>query len=99
MGTSFHHVLSNLLAERNMRQSDLAVLCNVSPQMVSYWVSGKCEPKFDKLRRIAEIFKVPTDYLLQMDIAKHWWEAQRFMVDIDALQDTLNEIKAKYTPD
>lgn len=53
------------LREKNkISQQELAYLMEVSRQTVSKWECGNSDPEVNKLVRLAKIFKVTTDYLL-----------------------------------
>lgn len=58
------HKLKKLLSEKRMTKSRLARLCNVSPQMVSYWLDGINIPKQDKIYKIAKALEVKPSFLL-----------------------------------
>ncbi|WP_050617057.1 helix-turn-helix domain-containing protein [Intestinimonas massiliensis (ex Afouda et al. 2020)] len=53
-----------LRLERNIKQVDLAKAVSVSQAALSGYETGKYEPDFDTLKRIAEYFDVSIDYLL-----------------------------------
>lgn len=50
---------------QNLSQEQLAERLEVSRQSVSKWESGQSRPDMDKLVILAELFAVPTDYLLK----------------------------------
>lgn len=50
---------------QNLSQEQLAERLEVSRQSVSKWESGQSRPDMDKLVILAEMFAVPTDYLLK----------------------------------
>ncbi len=53
-----------LRKKRNISQKTLGELLNVSQQAVGKWESGKCEPDNSVIVKLAEIFEVSTDFLL-----------------------------------
>lgn len=53
-----------LRLERNIKQVDLAKAVSVSQAALSGYETGKYEPDFDTLKRIAAYFDVSIDYLL-----------------------------------
>ena len=53
-----------LRLERNIKQVDLAKAVSVSQAALSGYETGKYEPDFDTLKRIAGYFDVSIDYLL-----------------------------------
>ena len=64
MNKSFAINLRELRKERALRQSDLAKELGVSARTVSFWENGERECDFNTLIKIAQFFKVSTDYLL-----------------------------------
>lgn len=64
MNKSFAKNLRELRKENALRQSDLAKAVGVSARTVSFWESGERECDFNTLIKIAQFFKVSTDFLL-----------------------------------
>lgn len=58
--------LRKLLDNENISNKDFASYMDVSTQMISYWRTGGYTPDVEKIIKIAERFKVSTDYLLGM---------------------------------
>ena len=52
-----------LRTEHKMSQSELAFLIDVSRQTVSKWECNICDPEMGRIKQIASIFNVTTDYL------------------------------------
>lgn len=52
-----------------LSQDELAEKLNVSRQAISKWETDQATPELDKIVKLAELFNVTTDYLLQHDIA------------------------------
>ena len=57
-----------LRTEHKMSQSELAFLLDVSRQTVSKWECNICDPEIGRIKQIASIFNVTTDYLLNNKI-------------------------------
>ena len=57
-------VLKELRKSKKMTQAELAKTMNVSQGTIAYWEKGDREPSYADLKRLADIFKVSTDYLL-----------------------------------
>lgn len=57
-----------LRAEHKMSQSQLGDLLDVSRQTVSKWECNICDPEIGRIKQIAAIFNVTTDYLLDNEI-------------------------------
>ena len=60
----FSGTLLKLMKESRISQSELASELQTHRQNVYQWVSGKTVPRNDMLLKIADYFKVSTDYLL-----------------------------------
>ncbi|SJZ38382.1 helix-turn-helix domain-containing protein [Garciella nitratireducens] len=56
--------LKALRNEKNMTQSELAKLLNVSPSTIGMYEQGRRDPDTKTLAFLAEYFDVTTDYLL-----------------------------------
>lgn len=61
---SFSSVFKYLLDCEEITQKEFASQVHLSPSAVSGYIQGTREPDFDTLIRIADYFKVSTDYLL-----------------------------------
>lgn len=57
----------NLRTNNNMLQSDIAKKINVSTSAIGMWEQGRRQPDNESIRKIANIFGVSTDYLLDND--------------------------------
>lgn len=64
---SFSDVLKNLRRKNNMTQEDLAEALGLTPQAISRWETGTAFPDSTVIRRLAYLFGVTTDYLLEVD--------------------------------
>ena len=56
--------LKELRAERNMKQSDLAKLLNLSPSAISNYEQGIREMDADAICKLCDIFSCTADYVL-----------------------------------
>ncbi len=56
--------LKELRHEKNLSQKDLAKKLNISQQAISLYEKGDREPKIDTWQKLADFFKVPTEYLM-----------------------------------
>ncbi|MDR1569243.1 MAG: helix-turn-helix domain-containing protein [Oscillospiraceae bacterium] len=56
--------LYDLRARNGLTQQKLATLIGVTQQSIWKWETDRSEPNIEKLRRLSELFKVPTDMLL-----------------------------------
>ena len=60
----FSYNLVSLMEENNMKQNVVADQIGVSEVTISRYISGKRTPRLDIIIKIANLFKVSTDYLL-----------------------------------
>ncbi len=65
---SFKDPLKKLRVRNNLSQIELAEKLNVKQYVISSWETGRSEPSINQLIELANIFKVPTDYLLNKDL-------------------------------
>jgi len=63
----FNIKLKELREENGLSQTALAKLLHVSQPAIAKWESGSREPEYEILIRIAQLFKVSTDYLLGLE--------------------------------
>jgi transcriptional regulator with XRE-family HTH domain len=56
--------LRELRAERGLTQREVAEWFNVTREAFSGWESGRAQPDFDTLAKLADAFMVSTDFLL-----------------------------------
>ncbi len=64
---AFSDVLRNLRRKNDMTQEDLAEALDMSPQAVSRWETGTAFPDSTVIKKLAYLFDVTTDYLLEVD--------------------------------
>lgn len=62
--------INQLLAEKDVKQKDLARKLGVTDNTVSYFVSGARKPNIEQIIKIAKYFNVSTDYILGVSNAK-----------------------------
>ncbi len=60
----FSKRLKQLRTERKISQEELGTLFNLSKSTISLYESGKREPDYNTLTKLADYFKVTTDFLL-----------------------------------
>ena len=63
----FKSRLKQLRTEKNLSQTELAKVLNVSQRSISSWETGFRQPDFETLERIAKFFEVTTDYILGLE--------------------------------
>ena len=62
--------INTVLAEKNIKQKDLASALGVTDNTISYFVSGKRTPNTEQIIKIAKFLDVSSDYLLGLSSAK-----------------------------
>lgn len=62
--------INTVLAEKNIKQKDLASALGVTDNTISYFVSGKRTPNTEQIIKIAKFLDVSSDYLLGLSGAK-----------------------------
>ena len=60
----FSERLKQLRSEKQILQKDIAKYLEVTVRTYQYYESGELEPDLEKLVKLADLFKVSTDYLL-----------------------------------
>ncbi len=61
---TFAEILKEDLADRNMKQMDLARAAGFEPAQLCYWTGGVRLPSIENLCRIADVLGVTVDHLL-----------------------------------
>ena len=64
MTNNFANIIKHLRKERGLTQEQFGKNFNITKTGVSYWESGTTTPSIDMVKKIAEFFDVPTDYLI-----------------------------------
>ena len=67
MASALNENIRNLRLARGLNQVEFAKLLNVTKQCVSNWENDNVLPSMDMLVKIADLFKVKTDFLLGRD--------------------------------
>ena len=75
----FSEKLKALRTGRKISQKNLAEQLGVAKSVVSFYESGERFPSYDVLKKIARIFNVTTDYLLDIERGR--------MVDVSELSE------------
>jgi len=64
--------IRKLREQRGMSQQELAELLGTTQQTIAYWESDKRKPRYEKLKKLASIFKVPVSYFLEEEHQPEW---------------------------
>lgn len=58
--------IKKLRIEAGLTQPDLAKMVGVTNGVISFWENNVNEPKASYIRKLAEIFAVSSDYILEL---------------------------------
>ena len=84
--------LKILRSEAKLTQKEIAEKLNISQKGYSYWERGEREPNNDSLQKLANLFKVTTDYLLGNTNIKN---QKQFDEDLEKSLDTFKSFDGK----
>lgn len=90
---AFKDSLKKLRVRNNLSQTELAEKLNVKQYVISSWEIGRSEPSINQLIILADIFKVPTDYLLDKDVIIVSSEAEFNIVTTQMVKDAIDEFE------
>lgn len=86
-----YNKLKELRRNKDMLQKDLAKVLNVSISTVSMWEVGSNQPSGDDIKKIANLFNVSTDYLLDNEENKTIVKNDEVLKEVaDKVNDPLN---------
>lgn len=75
------------LAERNVKQKELAKHLGIQDNTVSYWCKGERTPNTEQIINISELLNVSADYLLGLSEVKTTDKDIQFVCDYTGLSD------------
>ena len=78
----FSNRIRFLRQSKQINQVQLSEKLNVTKQTISNWENGNILPSVEMLIKIANFFKVSTDYLLDRDVQK---SENIYMIDVTGL--------------
>lgn len=90
---SFKDSLKKLRVRNNLSQIELAEKLNVKQYVISSWEIGRSEPSINQIVELSNIFKVPTDYLLDKDVIIVSSEAEFNIVTKEMVKDAIDEFE------
>ena len=90
---AFKDSLKKLRVRNNLSQTELAEKLNVKQYVISSWEIGRSEPSINQLIILADIFKVPTDYLLDKDVIIVSSEVEFNNVTTQMVKDAIDEFE------
>ena len=90
---TFGETLKRLRQRNNISQDELAKKLNVKQYVISSWEIGRSEPSINQLIELSNIFKVPTDYLLDKDIIMVSSEDEFNIVTNEMVKDSIDDFE------
>ena len=90
---AFKDSLKKLRIRNNLSQIELADKLNVKQYVISSWEIGRSEPSINQIVELSNIFKVPTDYLLDKDIIIVSSEDEFNIVTNEMVKDSIDDFE------
>ena len=90
---AFKDSLKKLRVRNNLSQIELADKLNVKQYVISSWEIGRSEPSINQIVELSNIFKVPTDYLLDKDIIIVSSEDEFNIVTNEMVKDSIDDFE------
>lgn len=90
---AFKDSLKKLRIRNNLSQIELADKLRVKQYVISSWEIGRSEPSIKQLIELSNIFKVPTDYLLNRDIILVSSKEEFDIVTNEMIKDSVDEFE------
>ena len=85
--------IKELRLSLGLNQPQLAQKLGVSKQCISNWENGYIQPSIDMLVKLAELFSVGTDYILELNDKRTIDITGLTDVQIARIQEIINDIK------
>ena len=90
---AFKDSLKKLRVRNNLSQIELAEKLNVKQYVISSWEIGRSEPSINQVIELSNIFKIPTDYLLEKDVVIVSSEEEFRIVSSEMAKDCIDEFE------
>jgi transcriptional regulator with XRE-family HTH domain len=90
---AFKDSLKKLRIRNSLSQLELAEKLNVKQYVISSWEIGRSEPSIDQIIELSNIFKVPTDYLLDKNLIIVSSEDEFNIVSNEMVKDSIDEFE------
>lgn len=87
--------LKQKVEEKGMTQKELAEYLGVTPSAVSRYLSGKSEPAFKHIKKLAKLFDTPEDELITMKTSTLAERATK-LTERDELEAELRELAKSF---
>ena len=90
---AFKDSLKKLRVRNNLSQIELAEKLNVKQYVISSWEIGRSEPSINQIVELSNIFKIPTDYLLDKDVVIVSSEEEFTIITAEMAKDCIDEFE------
>jgi transcriptional regulator with XRE-family HTH domain len=93
---NFNEKLKELRIQNDLKLQDIADYLGVSKPTVSRFETGEREPSFENLIKLADFYKVSTDYLLgrsNCDLSGEKLEVLKLSKKVKSIQEQLDELQ------
>ena len=90
---AFKDSLKKLRVRNSLSQIELAEKLNIKQYVISSWEIGRSEPSINQIVELSNIFKVPTDYLLDKDVIIVSSEEEFTIVTAEMTKDCIDEFE------
>ena len=90
---TFGENLKRLRQRKNISQDELARKLNIKQYVISSWEIGRSEPSINQIVELSNIFKIPTDYLLDKDVVIVSSEEEFTIVTAEMAKDCIDEFE------
>jgi transcriptional regulator with XRE-family HTH domain len=91
MKEEFKDRLKQAMAYQNMKAADVCERGNIPKSAMSYYMSGRSEPKSDRLYIIAKVLDVSEAWLLGYDVAMERSQDQKELDEMAALNERIKK--------
>ena len=91
MKKDFNDRLKQAMDFRNVKATDLCERGNIPKSAMSYYISGRSEPKSDRLYIIAKLLDVSEAWLLGYDVAMERSTDQKELDELGALNERIKK--------
>lgn len=91
MKKEFNDRLKQAMAFRELKAADICERGNIPKSAMSYYMSGRSEPKSDRLYIIAKVLDVSEAWLLGYDVAMERSQDQKELDEMAALNERIKK--------
>lgn len=66
----YRQIFKNLREDHDLKQQDIANICNVSDATVGHWENGKRDMRIDCIVKLCKFYDISADYVLGISNCK-----------------------------